>query len=47
MKIGLHLMEPWLIKNQYVKYNLGESGVEDKTLGEILETTNTSIEELI
>lgn len=46
MKIALHLMEPWLIENQYVKYNLGESGVVDKTLGEILEITNTPIEEL-
>lgn len=46
MKIALHLMEPWLIENQFVKYNLGESGIEDKTLGEILEITNTSVEEL-
>ncbi|MCK4260975.1 MAG: aminotransferase class I/II-fold pyridoxal phosphate-dependent enzyme [Halanaerobiales bacterium] len=46
MKIALHLMEPWLIKNQCVKYNLGESGIEDKTLGEILEITNTTMEEL-
>lgn len=46
MKISLHLMEPWLIENQNVKYNLGESGVEDKTLGEILNLTNTSMEEL-
>lgn len=46
MKIALHLMEPWLIENQNVKYNLGESGIEDKTLGEVLQLTNTSIEEL-
>ncbi|MCK4257937.1 MAG: aminotransferase class I/II-fold pyridoxal phosphate-dependent enzyme [Halanaerobiales bacterium] len=46
MKISLHLMEPWLIENQHVKYNLGESGVEDKTLGEILKITNTPLEEL-
>ncbi|WBW96391.1 guanitoxin biosynthesis PLP-dependent (S)-gamma-hydroxy-L-arginine cyclodehydratase GntC [Oceanirhabdus sp. W0125-5] len=46
MKIALHLMEPWLIENQFAKYNLGESGIEDKTLGEILEITNTSMDEL-
>lgn len=47
MKMPLHLMEPWLIKNQFIKFNLGESGVEDKTLGEILSLTNTSTEELL
>lgn len=47
MNIALHLMEPWLIKNQFVKYNLGESGVEDKTVGEIMALTGTSIEEVM
>lgn len=46
MNIRLHLMEPWLIKHQYVKFNLGESGMEDKTLSEILTLTNTTLEEL-
>ncbi|MCM3340291.1 hypothetical protein M3650_16965 [Paenibacillus sp. MER TA 81-3] len=40
MQMALHLMEPWLIENQYTKYNLGESGVEDLSLGEILELTS-------
>lgn len=45
--MALHLMEPWLIENQYTKYNLGESGIEDRTLGEILELTKTTTEELL
>lgn len=47
MQMALHLMEPWLIENQYTKYNLGESGIEDMTLGEVLEVTNTSMNELL
>ncbi|PFF02791.1 hypothetical protein CN325_00095 [Bacillus thuringiensis] len=47
MQMALHLMEPWLIENQYTKYNLGESGIEDMTLGEVLEVTNTSMDELL
>lgn len=46
LQIAQHLMEPWLIKNQYTKFNLGESGVEDLTLGEVLEYTNTTIDDL-
>ncbi|WP_308722292.1 guanitoxin biosynthesis PLP-dependent (S)-gamma-hydroxy-L-arginine cyclodehydratase GntC [Paenibacillus polysaccharolyticus] len=47
MQMALHLMEPWLIENQYTKFNLGESGIEDRTLGEVLELTETKIEELL
>ena len=37
MKIPIHAMEPWLIAHQHVPYNLGESGVTDQTVGEILQ----------
>lgn len=47
MKMALHLMEPWLIKNQFIQYNLGESGVEDMNLEEMLKVTDTSTEELL
>lgn len=36
MKIALHEMEPWLIEHQNARYNFGESGVLDQTLGELL-----------
>lgn len=36
MKIALHQMEPWLIEHQNARYNFGESGVLDQTLGELL-----------
>ena len=47
MKLALHLMEPWLIKNQDVPYNLGESGMVDMTLKELLDVTGDSHEELL
>ncbi|MFD2614760.1 guanitoxin biosynthesis PLP-dependent (S)-gamma-hydroxy-L-arginine cyclodehydratase GntC [Paenibacillus gansuensis] len=47
MNISLHMMEPWLIENQFVEYNLGESGVVDITLGEVLSITNTNVSELL
>lgn len=47
MKMDLHLMEPWLIEKQYIKYNLGESGITDITLGEVMERTHTPVEELL
>lgn len=47
MEINQHLMEPWLMKNQFIKYNLGNSGVEDQTLESILSQTNTDVSELM
>jgi aspartate/methionine/tyrosine aminotransferase len=47
MKIALHLMEPWLIQHQDAPYNLAESGVLDQTVGELLEKTGGSAEELL
>lgn len=47
MKLAPHLMEPWLIKNQDVPYNLGESGMVDMTLKELLEVSGVSHEELL
>ena len=41
MKLALHLMEPWLIKYQDVPYNLGESGMVDMTVQELLDITGT------
>jgi aspartate/methionine/tyrosine aminotransferase len=37
MKIPIHAMEPWLIAHQQVPYNLGQSGVTNKTVGELLQ----------
>lgn len=36
MNIALHEMEPWLIRYQDAPFNLGESGVLDQTVGELL-----------
>ncbi|MCW5212602.1 aminotransferase class I/II-fold pyridoxal phosphate-dependent enzyme [Desulfobulbus sp. TB] len=40
MNIPTHAMEPWLIAHQHVPYNLGESGVTDQTVGEMLQNLN-------
>lgn len=46
MAISLHLMEPWLIEHQLARYNLGESGVTNMTVSELLERCGASLAEL-
>ncbi|MEM7183881.1 MAG: aminotransferase class I/II-fold pyridoxal phosphate-dependent enzyme [Spirochaetota bacterium] len=47
MKIPIHAMEPWLIANQQILYNLGQSGVTNQTLGKLLQTLEISPDELL
>lgn len=42
MEIALHEIEPWLIEHQFARYNLGESGMVNRTLGEILADVGAS-----
>lgn len=42
MKIGKLLMEDWLADNQFVEYNLAESGFVDFSLGEFLTLCGTN-----
>lgn len=46
MEIKLFKMESWLRDNQFIEFNLGQSGIEDVTVGELLKTLNVSIEDL-
>jgi aspartate/methionine/tyrosine aminotransferase len=46
MSIALHLMEPWLIEYQHARYNLGESGVTNMTVAELLARCGASLEVL-
>src|SRR5262245_36244593 len=46
MEIALHQIEPWLIKHQFAKYNLGESGVANQTVRELLLASGGSLEDL-
>lgn len=46
MKIKKLLMEEWLAENQFVKYNLAESGTPDFDLGTFLDTCNEQVETL-
>lgn len=46
MKIEIFKMESWLRDNQYIQYNLGQSGVEDVTVGELIEQLDMKIEDL-
>lgn len=46
MGIALHLMEPWLIEYQFARYNLGESGVTNSTVAELLERCGASLDVL-
>ncbi|MBJ6764367.1 aminotransferase class I/II-fold pyridoxal phosphate-dependent enzyme [Myxococcaceae bacterium JPH2] len=47
MEIALHEIEPWLIQYQFVRYNLAESGMVNQTVGQLLEATGGSPEELL
>ncbi|MFO0624033.1 MAG: aminotransferase class I/II-fold pyridoxal phosphate-dependent enzyme [Polyangiales bacterium] len=46
MEIALHEIEPWLIEHQFAPYNLGESGMLNRTLGELLADVGASIVDL-
>ncbi len=46
MKIDKLIMEEWLADNQFIRYNLAESGYVDFTLNEILELCNEDINNL-
>jgi aspartate/methionine/tyrosine aminotransferase len=46
MTIALHLMEPWLIEYQHARYNLGESGVTNMTVAELLACCGASLDAL-
>jgi len=46
MNIATHRLEPWLMRHQNVRYNLGQSGVADQTVGEILALAGESPEAL-
>ncbi|MBW4507552.1 MAG: aminotransferase class I/II-fold pyridoxal phosphate-dependent enzyme [Scytonematopsis contorta HA4267-MV1] len=41
------VMEPWFIKYQDARYNLAESGVTNNTLNELIQLTNTSVDDLL
>lgn len=46
MRIENLVMEDWLADNQFVKYNLAESGATDLSLGELLDICGEDIENL-
>lgn len=46
MRIAVHQIEPWLIKHQFVRFNLGESGMVNQSVGELLEAAGSSVAEL-
>jgi aspartate/methionine/tyrosine aminotransferase len=46
MKIALHEMEPWLIEFQRARFNLAESGVLNRTVGELLARAGTPLDAL-
>ena len=46
MKIDDLVMEDWLAENQFVKYNLAESGVVDLSMGELLDICEENIDNL-
>ncbi|RUS96563.1 aminotransferase [Dulcicalothrix desertica PCC 7102] len=47
MKISQSLMEPWFLKYQDVPYNLAESGVDNQTLEQLIDSTNIKIADLL
>lgn len=44
MEIALHLIEPWLIKHQFARYNLAESGMVNQTVGELMDAVGVTPE---
>lgn len=46
MEIKVFKMESWLRDNQFIEFNLGQSGIEDVTVGELLKMLNVSMKGL-
>lgn len=46
MEIALHRIEPWLIRHQFTRFNLGESGMVNQTVGELMDAVGLTDKEL-
>ncbi|HLL53918.1 MAG TPA: aminotransferase class I/II-fold pyridoxal phosphate-dependent enzyme [Myxococcaceae bacterium] len=46
MEISLHRIEPWLIKHQYARFNLAESGMVNQTVGQLMDAVGLTDAEM-
>lgn len=46
MEIALHKIEPWLIRHQFARFNLAESGMVNQTVGELMDAVGMTDAEL-